>query len=317
MKIIAVLFAVLAAAGVAHAQQWPAKPVRIILSNGSGSLPDVLMRMVAERLGNSLGQSFLIVNRTGGNAIVGAEAAAKAAPDGYTYYVSSPETHAMNVFQFKSLPYDPDRDFTAVANIGSAPFVVAVHPDVPAKTYPEFIAYAKKTGRASMGVGVGMSDVLAQWMNVVTGTHVLPVRYKSAPLAGQDAAGGQVTAAIVSLGSIAPLVKAGKLRIIAVTSSGRFPPLPDMPRLADAYPDLIMEGWIFLVAPTGTPPSIVQRMNSEINTALTEPKMVERMMSGYGFSTREVMTPEVLQERIKEMRVTWQKIAHDIKMEAQ
>ena len=223
----------------------------------------------------------------------------------------------MNLFLFKSLPYDPDRDFTPVANVvDSAPFVVAVHRDVPAKAYPELIAYAKKTGRALMGVSVGMSETLAQWMNVVTGVNIEPIRYKAAPQAGQDAAGGQVTAAIVSLPSIAALVKEGRLRIIAVSSSSRFPPLPNVPRLADAYPGLVMEGWIFLVAPSGTPASIVQRMNAEVDAALKEPVVLERLMS-FGFSTVGAMTPAVMQEKIKEMRATWKMIAQDIKMEPQ
>ena len=317
MRISAVILAALAFAGSVHAQQWPAKPVRVIMSNGVGSAPDIVMRLLAERLGRSLGQTVIIENRTGGNGIIGAEAAAKSPPDGYTYYLSSQETHAMNLFLFKSLPYDPDRDFTPVANIvDSAPFVVAVHRDVPAKTYPELIAHAKKTGRASMGVSVGMSETLAQWMNVVTGVNIEPIRYKAAPQAGQDAAGGQVTAAIVSLPSIAALVKEGRLRIIAVSSSGRFPPLPDVPRLAEAYPGLVMEGWIFLVAPSGTPASIVQRMNSEVDAALKEPVVLERLNS-YGFSTVGAMTPAVMQEKIKDMRATWKKIAQDIKLEPQ
>ena len=317
MRISAVILAAIAITVSAHAQQWPAKPVRVIMSNGVGSAPDIVVRMLAERLGRSLGQAVIIENRTGGNAIIGAEAAAKSAPDGYTFYLSSQETHAMNLFLFKSLPYDPDRDFMPVANIvDSAPFVVVVHRDVPARTYPEFIAYAQKTGRASMGVGVGMAETLAQWMNVVTGVNVEPIRYKAAPQAGQDAAGGQVTAAIVSLPSVAPLVKEGRLRIIAVSSSSRFPPLPDVPRLTDSYPGLVMEGWIFLVAPSGTPASIVQRMNSEVDSALKEPAVIERLNS-FGFSTMGAMTPPVMLEKIKDMRATWKKIAQDIKLEPQ
>jgi tripartite-type tricarboxylate transporter receptor subunit TctC len=301
-----------------HAQQWPSKPLRIILSNSAGSSPDIVARMVADRLGKALGQSVLVENHPGGNAVIGAELAAKAAPDGYTYFLSNQDTHVTNLFRLKSIPYDPERDFTPVANvIDSAPFVIAVNPAVPAKSYGELVSYAKaQPGKMSVGVTVGVSDVLARWMDFTAGTRSLIVPYKSNPQAAQDAVSGQIQVLLISQPSIDSFAKAGKLRVIAVSSSKRFPLLPDVPTLAESYPGLVIEGWLFLVAPSGTPAPIVQRMNREIDAILKQPEVVQRIRS-FGFSSSDARTPQTLRERIGDVRATWKKIAADIKMEPQ
>jgi tripartite-type tricarboxylate transporter receptor subunit TctC len=313
------LLLVLAAFGfAAHAQQWPVKPVRIVIPNSAGSSPDTVTRLVSDRLGKSLGQAFIVDNRPGANSIIAAELAAKASPDGYTYFLASPDSHAANLYRFKSLPYDPDRDFTPVANvIDSAPFVIAAHVDVPVRTYPDLVALAKsRPGQLGMAVTVGVSDVLARWMNIMAGTDTTIVPYKANPQAAQDAATGQVQLIAIALPAIDGFMRAGKLRAIAVSSSRRFPLLPDVPTLAETYPGLVIEGWLFLVTTTGTPPAVIQRMNRAVDAAVKEPEVVQRIRS-FGFSASDAMTPETITQRIRDVRASWKKIATDIKMEMQ
>jgi tripartite-type tricarboxylate transporter receptor subunit TctC len=315
MKLLIALAVSIVATAV-HAQQWPAKPVRILLTNSAGSAPDVIARLVAEKLTGSLGQSVLVENRPGGNGFIAIEAAAKAAPDGYTYLVSSQDTSAANIYRFKSLPYDPDRDFTPVANlIDSAPLVLAVHPDLPIRSYPELVSFAKaRQGKATIGVTVGLTEMLARWMNFTTGAGMEIIRYKSNPQSAQEAVSGQINALVNAVPSIEPLMKAGRLRVIAVSSTKRFPTLPDVPTLAETFPGLVVEGWLFLVAPTGTPQPIVQRMNREIDGILKNQDVVQRIRS-FGFSSTNAMTPETINERIQLTRATWKKIAQDIKIQ--
>jgi tripartite-type tricarboxylate transporter receptor subunit TctC len=320
MKIIyrLLILACAIVAGSAQAQSWPAKPVRIIISNSAGGSPDIVTRMLADRLSKSLGQTFVVENRPGGESVIGAEIAAKSAPDGYTFYLATGDTHAGNLFRLKSIPFDPDRDFTSVANvIDSAPFVVAVHPDVPVRTYPELVSYAKaRPGKLSVGITIGISNILAQWMNHSAGTDITVIPYKSNPQAAGDAVSGQVQVLLISLPSIESFVKAGKLRLIAVSSGKRFPGLPDIATIAEAYPGVVIEGWLFLVAPAGTPSDIVQRMNREVDRIVKEPEVVQRIRS-FGFSSSDAMTPATINERVREERERWKKIAQDIKLQPQ
>ncbi|MSQ51260.1 MAG: tripartite tricarboxylate transporter substrate binding protein [Betaproteobacteria bacterium] len=308
----------LLAAATLHAQTWPVKPVRIIISNSAGGSPDIIARMVADRLGKAFGQSFVVENRPGGESVIGADLAAKSAPDGYTFYLATGDTHASNLFRLKSIPFDPDRDFIPVANvIDSAPFVVAVHPDLPVRTYPELVSHAKANpGKLSVGITIGISDILARWMNHSAGTDIVRIPYKINPQATQDAVSGQIQVLLISLPSIDSFVRAGKLRVIAVSSSRRFPSLPDTPTVAETYPGLVIEGWLFLVAPTGTPGDIVQRMNREVDRIVRDPEVVQRIRS-FGFSASDAMTAASINERVREERGRWKRIAQDLKLQPQ
>jgi tripartite-type tricarboxylate transporter receptor subunit TctC len=301
---------------MAQAQDWPQKPVRIVVSNSAGSSPDIVTRMVAERLARAFGQSFLVDNRAGGQGLIGAEMVARAAPDGYTLFMASQDTYAANVFRFRSLPYDPVRDFVPIANVvDSAPFVVAVHPDQPVTSWPELIAHAKqRPGKLSVGVTIGASDALARWMNVLAGIDLLVVPYKVNPEAARAALTGEIQVLLISLPSIEPFVKSGKLRIVAVSSSKRFPQLPDTPTLAEHSPGLVIEGRFLLMGPTGMPAPIVERLNREVDRMLREPEVVQRIR-GFGFSSSDAMSPKALAESIQSARETWRRLARDIHMQ--
>ena len=314
----AVLCVLIAVAGYVQGQAWPAKPVRIYVSNGAGSAPDVVVRLVADRLSRAFGQQFLVDNRPGGEQTIGASLAAKSPPDGYTFFFATNDSMVANQYRLKSLPYDVDRDFMPVANVvGSAAFVVVANGDLPVKTFPELAAMARaQPGKISMGFTVGLTDIIAQWLNKQAGIDLLRVPYKLNTQANQEAAGGQVNSIITSYQSIVPLVSSGRLRVIAVTGSERYPLLPEVPALTETYPGTIIEGWFFFVAPAGTPVDIAQRMNREVDRIVADPEIAQRIRS-FHFTPGPAMTPRAIEERIREERGRWRRIVQDIGLQAQ
>ena len=302
----------------AHAQDYPTKPVKIILSNSAGGSPDIVTRILADRLSKSLGQQFIVDNRPGGESVIGADLAARSAPDGYTLYLGTNDALVANRVRLKSLPYDPDKDFTLIASvIDSAPFVVAVNADVPAKSFGELVSLAKaQPGKLSYAVTIGISDTLAQWINKRTGIDVTRVPYRQNPQAVQDVVSGQVQVVLISLPSVEQFAKAGRLRILAVSSSKRFAGLPDVPTIAESYPGLVVEGWFALTGPTGIPADVVARLNREVDKALKDPELLQRV-AGFGFSTSDAKTPELLVTRMQEDVARWRMIAADIGMQPQ
>ncbi|MFM9970096.1 MAG: Bug family tripartite tricarboxylate transporter substrate binding protein [Burkholderiales bacterium] len=300
------------------AQAWPAKPVRIYVSNGAGSAPDVVARLVSERLSKTFNQQFLIDNRPGGEQTIAASLAAKSAPDGYTFFFATNDSLVANQFRLKTLPYDIDRDFAPVANVvGSAAFVVVVNGDLPVKTFPDLAAMARAApGNVTMGYTVGLSDIIAQWLNKLAGIDMLRVPYKQNTQANQAAVSGEVNAIVTSYLSIVPLVTSGRLRVIGVTGSERYPLLPEVPALSEAYPGLIIEGWFFFVAPAGTPADIVQRMNREVDRVVAEPEIVQRIRN-FHFTPGPAMTPKAIEDRIRDERGRWRKIVQDIGLQPQ
>jgi tripartite-type tricarboxylate transporter receptor subunit TctC len=306
--LVAVLL--LAVSQVLHAQEaWPSRPVRIILSNSPGGSPDIISRMMADRLSRALGQPFAIENRPGGQSVIGADIAAKAKPDGYTYYLATDSSMVMNRFLLKSLPYDPERDFVYVANIvDSAPFAVALHESVPAASLPQLVSHAKSRPRElSIGITINNADILAQWINKAAGIDMTIVRYKENRQAVADAVAGRLQVLLISYPSIDSFVKQGRLRLVGVSSPKRFPGLDDVPALSEHYPGMVIGAWWAFVAPAGTPQAAVQRMNREVDAILKDPAMAEKIR-GYGFSTSDAMTPATLAERARSGADLWRKL---------
>jgi tripartite-type tricarboxylate transporter receptor subunit TctC len=304
-------------AGLALAD-YPTKPIKIILSNSAGGSPDIVMRIVADRLSKALGQQVFIDNRPGGESVIGADLAARAAPDGYTLYLGTNDALVANRFRLRSTPYDPDKDFVLIASIiDSAPFVVAVRSDLPARTFDELIGLARSSpGKLTYGTTIGISDTLAQWINKRTGIDIVRVPYRQNPQAVQDLLGGQVQVVLISLPSVDQFVKAGQLRILAVSSAQRFPGLPDVPTIAESSPGLVIEGWFCLAAPAGLSPAIAQRLNQEVDKALKDRELLERVAS-FGFSTSGAKAPDALIARMREDVARWKRIADDIGMRPQ
>jgi tripartite-type tricarboxylate transporter receptor subunit TctC len=290
-------------------ESWPGKPVRIIVANPAGSSPDIITRMMADRLAKALGQSFVVDLRPGGQSVVGALAAAKSPADGYTLFLGTNAAMVMNRFLLKEFPYEPERDFVFVGNvIDGAAFAVAVNAAVPARNLPGLVAHSKATpGKLSIGAPSVNAQILGRWMNRHIGMDLPIVQYKEMAQSIQDTVAGRVEVILASHPSIKPHVDAGKLRIVAVSSAKRFPDLPDVPTIDEHYPGLVFAGWWALVAPTGTPQPVIERLNAEIGRVLRDAAFIERVRS-FGFTNGEPMTPRELADRARAERVLWDRV---------
>jgi tripartite-type tricarboxylate transporter receptor subunit TctC len=259
---------------------YPSKPIRIIVPYGPGGSTDVVARILAPKLTQLLGQSVVVENRAGANAIIGSEVVAKAPADGYTLLAAS-NGNAVNVSLYKKLPFDMVKDFVPVVAVASMPNVIAVHPSQPMHTLADLVADAKKHPEAlSYGhAGVGSSQNLSgELLKIMAGVKIRPIAYKGGGPAVTDALGNHVPVVIAGLPAIAQFVKSGQMRALAVTSAKRSPQLPDVPTVAEqGYPGYDQVFWVALVAPKGTPPAIVERLNREVNAALGSPDVVKAL----------------------------------------
>ncbi len=310
--------ALLAGLSQAHAQAWPEKSVKIIVPNSTGSRPDIITRMLAERLSRAFGRQFVVDNSVAGGGLVGAQAAARSAPDGYTFFMGAVDTLATHSFYYESLPYDPVHDFTPVAMVtDSMAYAIGVNIDVPAKTLSELIALAKRQpGKLSCAADTGSASVIAGWFAKVTGTQITPIPYKSVATSTQDVMAGRVEMIIIGLSSIAPALKSGKVRLIAITSQKRFPGLEEIPTAAETIPGFSAYAWLTLVAPAATPANIVQRLNRETDQVLKEPEVVERLRS-FGATTSGAGTAQSISEFIRAERERWGKIMKEVGIKPQ
>lgn len=266
------------AAPAASAQAYPARPVRVVVPVAAGGLNDVTARLITQWLTEHLGQQFFVENRPGGGATIGTEVVLRAAPDGYTLLIAG-STAAINATLFATLNYDFIRDSAPIGSIVRVPQLMQVNPSVPAKTVPEFIAYAKANpGKVAMGSGGNGSPahVIGEYFKLMTGTELTHVPYRGAAPAVVDLLGGQIQVAFTELATSLGHVKDGKLRALAVTTQTRAATLPDVPTLSEFIPGFEASQWVGLVAPKGTPAAIIDKLNHEINAALADAKMKAR-----------------------------------------
>ena len=292
-----------------QAQDWPVKPVRIIVPNSTGSRPDTISRLLADRLSRGLGRQVLIENNVAGGGLVGAQTAARSAADGYTFFMGAVDTLATHSFFYQSLPYDPIRDFTPVAMVtDNMAYVIGVHVDVPATTLGELIALAKKQpNKMSFAADVGSAYVIGAWFNRLAQIDTLHIPYKSVAQSTQDLVAGRVDMIVIGLASILPAIKTGKVRLLAITSQKRFPGMEDVPTAAETLPGFHAYAWLTLAAPTGTRADIVQRLNRETDQVLRQPEIVERLRS-FGATTSGAGTPQSIAEFIRVERERWGKV---------
>jgi len=285
---------------------WPSKPVRLILPFPPGGGTDILGRLIAARLSENLGRPVVAENRGGAGGNVGAEAAAKSAPDGYTIVLVAPSL-AISPSLYSRLNYDPIKDFAPISLVATVPNVMIVHPSLPAGTLAEFIRLAKsKPGAMNFGSGgSGTSNHLAgELFNIVAGVKLVHVPYKGVNLAMKDLLSGQVQFVVIGIPAAAPHIKAGRLRALALIAPKRAPALPDVPTVAEAgLPNFEVTTWYGILAPAGTPRPIVARLNAEIVRIMHAPEMAGRLAA---MATDPVTsTPEEFAAYIKQEIAKW------------
>ena len=264
---------------IAGAQTYPTRPVHIIVGYAPGGATDIMARLVGQWLSERLGQQFVIENRPGAGSNIAAEAVVRAPADGYTLLLVG-VSNAINATLYDRLNFNFIRDIAPVAGIIRDTYVMVVNPSFPAKTVPEFVAYAKADpGRINFGsAGIGSPNhVTGELFKIMTGVNLLHVPYRGIALALSDLLGGQVQVAFASMPSSIEFVRAGRLRALAVTTATRSEVLPDVPTVGEFVPGYEASAWYGIGAPKATPAEIVDKLNKEINAALADPKMKARL----------------------------------------
>jgi tripartite-type tricarboxylate transporter receptor subunit TctC len=301
----------------AAAQTWPTKPVKLILSQPPGSSPDIVARLIADRLSKQWGQSVVVENRPGGQNAIGAQAAAKSPPDGYTFYYGTTAALVINAFTFKSLPYDPRRDFVPVGMIGESPFVVAINPDLPAKNLAEFIDYAKanpdRLAMATEGTKT-FSGMMADMFAATAGIRMLHVPYSGVTPGIQDTIANRTQLTVQAAAALSTYLKRDALRPIAVTSAKRVPGLEQVPALGETYPGFQYVGWHAVVAPTGTPAEAIERFNRDLDRVLREPETAKRLFDLGIIVQNGAGTPGQLAAFLRAEEARWGELAKNLRI---
>lgn len=295
----------LALAPVASAQAFPTKPVRIVVPQTPGGASDALARIVGQKLSERWGQPVVVENRAGAGGNVGTDQVAKSPADGYTLLMSYVGTQAINGSLYKSLPYDPYKDFATVATLATVPFALVVHHGFAPKTVPELVAYAKaNTGPVNFGsAGNGsLNHLLGEMMNMSQGIKMVHVPYKGAAGALTDTIAGQIQLTFSSLPSVAGHIRGDKLRALAVTGAKRSAAFPNVPTLGEAgLAGFELSPWFGLLAPAGTPAAVVRKINGDVAEVLRDKDVLEKFAAAGAdpYATTPEQFGRVLQEDIQ------------------
>ncbi|HWI15851.1 MAG TPA: tripartite tricarboxylate transporter substrate binding protein [Burkholderiales bacterium] len=301
--------ALIFAAAAVHAQTYPAKPVRVVVPFPPGAGADITTRLVTPRLSEALGQQFVVDNRPGAAGHIGGEIVAHSPADGYTL-LSTPASIVISASLYKKLPYNLERDLEPVGMMASTPFILVVHPSLPVKTVKDFVALAKqKPGQllfASTGNG-GTPHLAMERLMMQTGIKLTHVPYKGTPPAVTDVISGQVQTMFANTLSVLPHIKSGRLRSVAIGSLKRSAATPDIPTFDESgVKDFEAITWFGMLAPTGTPREVIQRVNAEINKAVASPEVREKLI-GQG-ADPFTMTPQEFKKFFSAEMARWPKI---------
>ena len=317
-RLLATATAVLLCSSAALAQAWPDRPIKAVVPFAAGSATDQIGRAFAQHMQEALGQPIVIDNKPGVNGMLGADAVAKAAPDGYTILIGTNSTNAALKSLMKQLPYDQDKAFAPVAYMGSVPLIMAVNNDVPAKTLRELVDMAKAKPTFVTFASASTSQLVStEMMAGMAGIQLTNVPYKSGPAAMTDLIGGVVHMFSADFAVMLPQVKAGKVRGLAVTSSKRSPAVPELPTVNEALglKDYELIAYFAIFAPAGTPADIVNKLNKAANDAANS-KEVQEKFAGIGFAV-DPGTPADLAKRSVTETAKWAKAIKDAKIEPQ
>ena len=304
------LCAGLAAAGAAHGQQYPVKPVRVIVPFAPGGGSDITARVFSNKLSEYLGQQFVVDNRGGAAGLIGMELTARAPADGYVIMMMSASFSATSAVQRPA--FDPINSIVAVAEFGYTPFVLTIHPSLPAKTTKELIALARTTkgGLSYAGTGTGGATHLAtELFSIMAKIKMVAIQYKSTGAAMSDLLSGQVPVIVGSLLPVTPHLSTGKLRALAVTTAKRWHTLPKVPTVAETVPEYEVVLWFGTMAPRGTPQPVMERLNAAINKALGDPA-VKKILEGDGMLPSGG-TPQQFSERIRKDYDRWTRVVKE------
>ena len=315
MPAIAIAAASLCATGQAQAQAagtYPSKPIHIVVTFTSGGAPDILARLIGDKLSATWGQPVIVDNKPGAGGNIGADFVAKAAPDGYNLVLGTVGTHSINGALYKNMPYDMVKDFTPVTLLASTPNMLVINNDVPAKNLNEFITLGKKEGKmtfASSGSGTSI-HVSGELFKTMTGIDMQHIPYKGRASAIPDLLGGRVTMMFDNMPSSLPLVREGKLRALGVTSAKRSPAAPDIPTLAESgLPGFEAVSWFAMFAPANTPAPVVDKLQAEISKILKSPEVSKKLLD-LGLEPSG-STPAELATYQKNEIAKWSKVVKD------
>ena len=303
----AAVLALIALPSLAFAQAWPTKPIRMIVTFPPGGSSDVVARVVAPLLAEKLGQPIVVENKAGAGATIGGAEVARAAPDGYTLMLSNTAPISLSPFMLDPMPYDPVKSFTHIAYIGSVPNVFVIHPDVPAKTVPEFVAWAKQQ-KSSIPYGSGgvgsIGHIVGELFKSEAKIDLTHVGYRGSGPMHNDLLGGTIKFAIDTLPQNVQYQKSGKLKLLAVTSPRRASMAADVPTVAElGYPKLVAENFFGISAPAGVPRAIVDTIHRHMMVVLDDPKLM-KSFEELGIATRK-MSPDDFQGFVQKQVGEW------------
>lgn len=297
-----------AVCGIAAAQSYPAKTVRMIVGYPPGGPTDLLARIVSQKLSESWGQQVIVDNRPGASGMIGAELTVRAAPDGYTLLMV-PVTYAVTPSLYPKMSYDAAKDLAPVAQVAAAPFILVVHPTLPVKTVKDLISLARsrpgQLNYASASTG-GMPHLAGELFNTMTGVRMVHIPYKGAAPATTDLLAGQVSLMFNNMLSAMPQVKSGRLRAIAVTSTKRSAAAPELPAIAETVPGYEASGWYAALAPAATPRELIAKINNDMNRIMKMPDVAQRL-AGDGVEAVGT-TPEQFGIYLRQEIVKWGKV---------
>lgn len=301
----------------ASAQTWPERPVKFITSQAAGNATDIIARVTADQLSNRIGRPVVVENRPGGGNVIGTQAAARSAPDGYTFFLATAAALVTDPYTFKSLPYDPMKDFVPVARVAEVSFLLLAHPSVPVKSLAELIALAKaepeKLTIATDGAR-RFSGMIVAWLNRLAGMKISQVPYSNMRQGVQDVMAGRVNLIILSVPAATSPIASGALRPLGITSARRVVGLENVPTIAETFPGFDFTGWMLLAAPTGTPADVIDRVNGEMNAIFKDPGVLKRI-GDMGFSTDGAGTLQQARSYVEGQHKAWGTLVREIGME--
>ena len=305
-------------AALAQTGTFPDRPLRIVVPFAAGGNVDIVTRIVAGGLSETLGQSVVVENKAGANGVIGAESVARSAADGYTLFIATAETMALNPFLMKTVPYDPLKDFAAIGLMDDFPFTLTINPQLPVKTVAEFVAYARandgKLNFSSWGTG-SIGQIAFEQFKQATGIRMEHIPFKGAAPAIMAVATGEVQAFMATLSVARPQAASGRVKILAITTAERDPTAPDIPTLREMGVDVVIRGWHILVAPAATPPAVLDRLNSA-RVATVKRADISQKLVGVGVRP---MTSSIEEARvmIQSENTRWRDVARKAGLKAE